>query len=67
MTLYIHIPFCASKCGYCAFSSYTGVDSSVQQAYVQALLLDIASTLGEFRENTSADVRIATRCKHHRK
>lgn len=45
MTLYIHIPFCASKCGYCAFSSYTGVDSSVQQAYVQALLLDIASTL----------------------
>ena len=55
MTLYIHIPFCASKCGYCAFSSYTGVDSSVQQAYVQALLLDIASTLGEFRENTSAE------------
>ena len=55
MILYIHIPFCASKCGYCAFSSYTGVDSSVQQAYVQALLLDIASTLGEFRENTSAE------------
>ncbi|MBR2494677.1 radical SAM family heme chaperone HemW [Helicobacter sp.] len=45
MILYIHIPFCASKCGYCAFSSYTGADSSVKQAYVQALLLDIASTL----------------------
>lgn len=49
MVLYIHIPFCASKCGYCAFSSYTGVDSSVQQAYIQCLLRDLSYTLSAYR------------------
>lgn len=49
MVLYIHIPFCTSKCGYCAFSSYTGVDSSVQQAYIQCLLRDLSYTLSAYR------------------
>lgn len=48
MVLYIHIPFCTSKCGYCAFSSYTGVDSSVQQAYIQCLLRDLSYTLSAY-------------------
>lgn len=44
MLLYIHIPFCASKCGYCAFNSV--VDSQeMYLAYVEALCADISASL----------------------
>lgn len=66
MILYIHIPFCASKCGYCAFSSYTGVDSSVQQAYVQALLLDIASTLDGYYHGSLESSLLDSRGLEHK-
>ncbi|CRF41378.1 radical SAM family heme chaperone HemW [Helicobacter ailurogastricus] len=42
--LYIHIPFCTSKCGYCAFNSFSGLDS-LKDAYVQALILDLKESL----------------------
>ncbi len=44
MILYIHIPFCDSKCGYCTFFSYTD-KSHLKQAYIDALILDLDSTL----------------------
>lgn len=37
--LYIHIPFCRSKCAYCDFCSYTGVDSKIVDHYVNSLIL----------------------------
>lgn len=37
--LYIHIPFCASKCGYCDFYSVT--DEGLKKSYVSALLTHI--------------------------
>jgi oxygen-independent coproporphyrinogen-3 oxidase len=37
--LYIHIPFCQSKCGYCDF--YSIVDKSLVSPLVQALLTEI--------------------------
>ena len=37
--LYIHIPFCASRCIYCGF--YSTIDSSVQNRYVDALCREI--------------------------
>lgn len=44
MLLYIHIPFCASKCGYCAFNSV--VDSQeIYAKYVEALCADICASL----------------------
>ncbi len=37
LSLYIHIPFCAAKCGYCDFNSYAGQESLIP-AYTQALI-----------------------------
>src|SRR5512146_2825108 len=41
--LYIHIPFCKSRCSYCDFA--TGLyDSDLAERYIRALSLDIQST-----------------------
>lgn len=39
MELYIHIPFCKSKCRYCDFASYPGREGCMH-AYVDALLTE---------------------------
>lgn len=40
--LYVHIPFCVKKCGYCDFLSWCGT-SEEKENYVQALLKEIES------------------------
>lgn len=40
MGLYVHIPFCASKCDYCDFVSYA-MDEEAQKYYLEALMLEI--------------------------
>ena len=35
--IYVHIPFCHSKCPYCSFVSYQDVDVNVKNRYMQAL------------------------------
>ncbi|MGE4285263.1 MAG: radical SAM family heme chaperone HemW [Phycisphaerae bacterium] len=35
--LYVHIPFCRSKCGYCGFYSIAGASGELQAAYIVAL------------------------------
>jgi len=39
--LYIHIPFCTAKCGYCDFNSYAGHEHMIP-AYGETLLKDAA-------------------------
>ena len=36
--MYIHIPFCASKCAYCDFLSFEGAGEGLQKQYVRALI-----------------------------
>ncbi|MCX7993381.1 MAG: radical SAM protein, partial [Fimbriimonadales bacterium] len=41
--IYIHIPFCHRKCGYCDFNSYAGMDALVEP-FVHALHAEIAQS-----------------------
>ncbi len=44
--LYIHIPFCVSKCDYCDFLSFGGTAQATKDIYVEALCAEL-SVLGE--------------------
>ncbi|MCU0575194.1 MAG: radical SAM family heme chaperone HemW [Desulfobacterota bacterium] len=46
--LYVHIPFCASRCGYCDFFSVT--DMGLMAGFMLALVGEIDACRGEFRE-----------------
>ena len=48
---YVHIPFCAHKCGYCDFASLAGVDHLADR-YLAALEREMAMTLGDPRRST---------------
>ena len=47
MLLYLHIPFCNSKCNYCAFASFTDKFSS-REKYLKALLIDLEYEIERF-------------------
>ena len=36
--IYVHIPFCHTKCPYCSFVSYQDVDANIKNRYMQALV-----------------------------
>ncbi len=40
VSVYIHIPYCKSKCGYCDFNSYPGREDEYE-GYVEALLREL--------------------------
>ena len=40
LALYVHIPFCETKCPYCDFNTYAGIESLVP-SYIRALQSEI--------------------------
>lgn len=46
--VYIHIPFCVSRCPYCSFSSTVGRDSSARRRYLDALEMEMEHRLSSF-------------------
>src|SRR5262249_9061476 len=43
--VYVHVPFCASRCGYCDFNTYTATElggGATQAAYAETVLAEIA-------------------------
>ena len=49
LSLYVHIPFCNSKCNYCAFVSKVGTESE-KDAYVKDLISEIKMRAQEYNQ-----------------
>ena len=60
--LYLHIPFCQSKCIYCDFNSYAGLEGRYEP-FVRALCADLLRGASRFLpgEPDCAGQRISTR------
>ena len=41
--IYVHIPFCRSKCAYCDFNSFVPTGREVMTEYVSALIAHMES------------------------
>ncbi|WP_163335946.1 radical SAM family heme chaperone HemW [Desulfopila sp. IMCC35008] len=53
--LYIHIPFCKSKCNYCSFSSYCGLEA-IHERYTNCLVKELQDKAKHYGER----VRLST-------
>jgi putative oxygen-independent coproporphyrinogen III oxidase len=40
--VYVHVPFCASRCGYCDFNTYTPSEGVTAEGYVDTVLSELA-------------------------
>jgi oxygen-independent coproporphyrinogen III oxidase len=49
--LYVHVPFCAKKCAYCAFYSEAG-DGELVNRYVEALVRELELVAGDLKPKT---------------
>lgn len=55
MELYLHIPFCARKCAYCDFLSFS-CGTEIQKRYVDRLIEEIKTASAGFRDTTVTSV-----------
>ena len=53
--IYIHIPFCLSKCLYCGFYSGEGSSLAEREDYIEELLADISAYGREYGGDYSVD------------
>ncbi|MCN0179606.1 radical SAM family heme chaperone HemW [Salinispora arenicola] len=52
--VYLHVPFCASRCGYCDFNTYTAAElggGASREEYVEAILAELALAARVLREH----------------
>jgi putative oxygen-independent coproporphyrinogen III oxidase len=40
--VYVHVPFCASRCGYCDFNTYTAAEGVTPDGYLDSVLAELA-------------------------
>ncbi|WP_280437946.1 radical SAM family heme chaperone HemW [Nocardia carnea] len=61
--IYIHVPFCATRCGYCDFNTYTAGElgtSASPESWSDALRRELAAAAGRFAALPSATPPVAT-------
>ncbi len=54
LSIYLHIPFCSTKCTYCAFNTYTDRSNLIED-YASALVQEIAIVSKSQPDNTAVD------------
>lgn len=55
LAVYVHIPFCTVKCGYCDFNAYSGMDN-LKDAYGAALVAEVHANASLLSGRTIASV-----------
>ena len=50
--LYLHVPFCLSKCAYCDFCSFPAVGADTRHRYALALLAEMTARAKDFHGHT---------------
>jgi oxygen-independent coproporphyrinogen-3 oxidase len=56
--IYIHVPFCAARCGYCDFNTYVPRRPGQRSEYVEAALLELAQAREQLGERQVATIFI---------
>ncbi|MGQ4596571.1 radical SAM family heme chaperone HemW [Nocardia sp. R6R-6] len=61
--VYVHVPFCATRCGYCDFNTYTAGElgtSASPQSWLEALRGELATAAREFAALPAATPEVST-------
>jgi oxygen-independent coproporphyrinogen-3 oxidase len=53
--LYVHIPFCLTRCGYCDFNTYAGLDE-LRSPYVDALIREAGLNAADWKDDEFVSV-----------